>query len=98
VATLSYDLAQLRHIYANLIGGVVDTEEKARQIGKGALGPIIQSLENKQSQIDSDVILIQQMLNAMEPVSAFGRIGSRDIEQVALQDAIANAKERLGLK
>lgn len=42
--------------------------------------------------------VIRQMLDAMAPVSAYGRVGSRDTEQAALQNAINAAKTLLGEK
>jgi hypothetical protein len=43
-----------------------------------------------------DEALIRQMLEAMTPVAAYGRPGSRDIEQASLQAAITAARTCLG--
>lgn len=38
---------------------------------------------------------MREALEAMEPVSAYGRVGSRDVEQAALQSAITDLRQRL---
>jgi hypothetical protein len=40
-------LAQLRHLYANLMNGGVRDTASAKRIATGLLGPIIEKLENQ---------------------------------------------------
>ena len=39
--------------------------------------------------------LLQQALDALEPISAFGRVGTKDVEQAKLQQAITALREAL---
>lgn len=45
--------------------------------------------------IEIERATVQQALEALEPLSAYGRVGSRDVEQAAAQVAISALREAL---
>jgi len=42
---MEHEIAQLRHLYAQMVGGVVKDSDGAKRIAEGLLSPVIEKLE-----------------------------------------------------
>ena len=47
-----FDLAQLRHLYAQMVGGHVKDSAQAKRIAEGILGRAIEGLERRERQLE----------------------------------------------